>query len=237
LDKFVRQPSTFPTINTLLGGEARYAEFNLRESPAGANDRNMPIHHDRVLESRINRKPGTIPDDICSITYLTDVTTETPCFCVVPRTQQSRSLEDAKDELGSDYKEVRVLGRAGTACLYDIALFHGRLDGSDPVGLRRRTLHQYFTRGGWLGMRPPSPCLTDWNLIPKRLAMSNDPEEKLFFSHWNTAQCEWAAVDFSFLGRARHPRSQGAHFLGFESKEEKEVFFRKHADAGFSAKL
>ena len=39
-----------------------------------------------------------LPDDTCSITYLTDVTTEAPCVYVVPRTEQPRSLGDAKDE-------------------------------------------------------------------------------------------------------------------------------------------
>ena len=55
-------------------------------------------------------------------------------------------------------------------------------------------------------MRPPTPCLTDWNLFPERLALHPDPAVRLFFSHWNTAQCEWVASGFSDAVRASMPR-------------------------------
>ena len=34
--------------------------------------------------------------------------------------------------------------------------------------------------------------------LTQRLAMSEDPAQRLFFSHWNVGMCEWAA-----LGRLR----------------------------------
>ena len=74
--------------------------------------------------------------------------------------------------------------------------------------------------GGWLGNRPPTPPLTSWNLIPKRLCLSMDPFKRKFFSHWNTSQCEWVASDFSMKFRANHPRAIGTKFNGFDSKSE-----------------
>jgi len=50
--------------------------------------------------------------------------------------------------------------------------------------------------------------LTDWNLFPERLAMSSDPEIRLFFSHWNTAQGEWAASGFDLSVRQAMPRGE-----------------------------
>ena len=80
----------------------------------------------------------------------------------------------------------------------------------------RRTWHQYYARGGWLKstlpgrtnkyVRPPSPTLTDWNLFPERLAMHPDPAKRLFFSHWNAAQCEWVASGFSDEVRRSMPK-------------------------------
>ena len=33
--------------------------------------------------------------------------------------------------------------------MYDTATFHTRLDGTEDAGLRRRSIHQYYTRGSW----------------------------------------------------------------------------------------
>ena len=81
------------------------------------------------------------------------------------------------------------------------ATYHTRLD-SLTGDKERRTLHQYWSRGGYLqgeGERPrePTPNLTNWVRIPKRLAAHPDPDIRLFFSHWNTGQCEWAARGFT----------------------------------------
>jgi len=108
---------------------------------------------------------------------------------------------------------VPLRGPAGTCIVYDTALFHTRLDGDGRQS--RRTWHQYYARGGWLPsslpttskyVRAPSPVLTDWNLFPERLALHPDPAIRLFFSHWNTAQGEWAASGFDPDVRNSMPR-------------------------------
>ncbi len=92
-------------------------------------------------------------------------------------------------------------------CWFVQATYHTRLDGKDDSGKMRRTVHQYYARGSWAeDGRGPTPPLTDWNVFPKRLAASEDPDKRRFFSHWNTAMCEWAASDWSDEVRAKMPR-------------------------------
>jgi hypothetical protein len=154
-------------------------------------------------------------DWLCAIHYLTDVAPGAPCFCVVPGSNRFETLQEAFVQLGDDYREVPIYGPAGTCVLYDTAIFHTRLDGDGHQ--MRRTWHQYYSRGGWLRsalpttnryIRSPTPALADWLLIPERLAMHPDPKVRLFFSHWNTAQGEWAASGFDPEVRKAMPRGE-----------------------------
>lgn len=217
LDPFTRHPRSFPVVARLLGGadRVRFAEFNLREAPEDAGARAMNFHHDAALPDRFTRTPLMPPDYVCAIHYLTDVEPGAPCFCVVPRSSRFETLRAAFEALGDSYEEVPLYGPAGTCVLYDTALFHTRLDGDGRK--MRRSLHQYFARGGWLKsalptsdryMRAPAPVLTDWNLFPARLALSPDPATRLFFSHWNTAMGEWAASGFDPAVRKAMPRGE-----------------------------
>jgi hypothetical protein len=217
LDPYTRHPRSFPIVARLLGGEehARFAELNFRETPEGAGMRAMNFHHDAVRDDRFTRTPYMPCDWLCAIHYLTDVEPGAPCFCVVPGSNRFATLQAAHDGLGEGYCEAPLYGPAGTCVLYDTATFHTRLDG-DGVRMRR-TWHQYYARGGWLRsalpttsryIRSPSPALTDWNLFPERLAMHADPKVRLFFSHWNTAQGEWAASGFDPKVRKAMPRGE-----------------------------
>jgi hypothetical protein len=217
LDPYTRHPSSYPVVARLLGGEerARFAEFNFRETPAGAGPGAMNFHHDAVREDRLMRTPYMPCDWLCAIHYLTDVEPGAPCFCVVPDSNRYETLKAAHTALGKAYREVPLYGPAGTCVLYDTATFHTRLDGDGEK--MRRTWHQYYARGGWLRsalpttdryVRPPTPVLTDWNLFPERLALSGDPAVRLFFSHWNTAQGEWVASGFDPEVRKTMPRGE-----------------------------
>lgn len=213
LDPYTRHPRSYGVVSRILGGEqhVRFAEFNLRETPEGAGQRAMNFHHDAVRDDRMTREPYGPCDWLCAIHYLTDVEPGAPCFCVVPDSRRYASLQAAFEGLGEAYHEQPLYGPAGTCILYDTATYHTRLDGDGHQ--MRRTWHQYFGRGDWLRtesryIRPPSPVLTDWNLFPERLAMSADPEVRLFFSHWNTAMGEWAASGFDPDVRAAMPRGE-----------------------------
>jgi hypothetical protein len=217
LDPYTQPRRSFPIVARLFGGAefARFSEFNFRETPEGAGPGAMNFHHDAVREDRLTRTPYGPCDWLCAIHYLTDVEPGAPCFCVAPGTHRFDSLREAYEQLGDAYVEQPIRGPAGTCVLYDTATFHTRLDGD---GRRmRRTWHQYYARGGWLRsalpttsryLRSPSPPLTDWNLFPERLAISPDPATRLFFSHWNTAQGEWAASGFDPDVRKAMPRGE-----------------------------
>jgi hypothetical protein len=134
---------------------------------------------------------------------------------VVPQSRRFETLKDAWAALGDEYWEVPLYGPAGTCVLYDTATYHTRLDGDGDR--MRRTWHQYYARGGWLRsalpttnryIRPPTPALADWLLIPERLAFHPDPAIRLFFSHWNTAQGEWVASGFDPEVRKAMPRGE-----------------------------
>ncbi len=217
LDKYTRHRASFPVVGQILGGEqaVRFAEFNFRETPRNAGLGGMNFHHDAVSADRFQRQPYMPCNWLCAIHYLTDVTRQTPAFCVVPKSNTFATLQDAFDTLGDSYVEQPIHAPAGSCVLYDTALYHTRFDGDGIQG--RRTWHQYYARGGWLRsslpesdryMRAPSPVLTDWNLFPERLAQHPDPQVRLFFSHWNTAQGEWAASGFDPDVRRLMPRGE-----------------------------
>jgi hypothetical protein len=215
LDGYTRHPSSFPLIAKLVGGaeQARMSEFNFREAPQNSGAGAMNFHHDNVVADRFIRSPYMPCDWVCAIHYLTDVREDTPSFCVVPKSNQFETLKEAHEGLGDEYAEIPIYGDAGTCVFYDTGLFHTRYDG-DGVQMRR-TWHQYYARGGWLKsalpttdryVRPPTPPLTDWNIWPERLAMSEDPDVRRFFSHWNTTMGEWAASGFDPEVRKSMPR-------------------------------
>jgi len=217
LDPYTQHPRSFPLVAYLFGGEqhVRFSEFNFREAPKGAGFGAMSFHHDAALEDRFERQPYYPCDWLCAVHYLTDVDETTPSFCVVPQSNRFETLQEAFEELGEHYSEVPIFGPAGTCVLYDTATFHTRFDGDGKKS--RRTWHQYYARGGWLPsslpelpkyMRPPTPVLTNWNLFPERLVMHPDPDKRLFFSHWNTAQCEWVASGFDPEVRRNMPRGE-----------------------------
>ena len=211
LDPYTQHRSSFPDVAHIFGGEkhVRFSEFNFREAPENAGIGAMNFHHDAVSADRFTRNPYMPCDWLCAIHYLTDVEPGTPAFCVVPKSNTYNTLKEAFEGLGEAYLELPIYGVAGTCVLYDTAIFHTRLDGD---GVRsRRTWHQYYARGGWLPtntryVRPPTPVLTNWNLFPERLALHPDPKTRLFFSHWNTAQCEWVASGYADRIRESMPR-------------------------------
>ena len=94
LDPFVRHAGHYPLTAALLGGEehARFSEFDFRETPSGTGqDRNW--HRDigphgfggDDAAQRREYQRSNQHAYICSFHYLTDVTTESPSFGVIPQ--------------------------------------------------------------------------------------------------------------------------------------------------------
>ena len=107
--------------------------------------------------------------------------------------------------MGEEYVELPLYGRAGTCCFYDIACYHTRLDGDGEK--MRRTMQHYFSRGGWVEdaepARVPAPPLTGWVLAPERLVEHPDPATRVYYSHFNTAMCEYKASGYDEQARSQ----------------------------------
>lgn len=141
LDRYTQHPRSYPLVSRILGGEdhVRFSEFNLRETPKNAGIGAMNFHHDAVTPDRLMRKPYLPCDWLCAIHYLSSVEPGTPPFCVVPKSNKFETLREAFEELGSEYREMPIYGKAGTCVLYDTATYHTRLDGDGKQS--RRTWH------------------------------------------------------------------------------------------------
>jgi hypothetical protein len=226
LDRFVRHPSTFEIIEAILGGRgsSRFAQFDFRETAAGAPPQRMGLHRDRPYGQApgweqspvdgtlyyegepVRSLSGPCPqiDYLCAITYLSDVTPGSPAFCVVPRSFRvpitaQHAAHEVAAQLGDEYAPVPIYGNAGTVVLYDIATFHTRADpldndGNRVLGTSRRTQHRYFGRVGACGV---DAALTSWVLAPQRLAESCDATTKQFYSQWCPRMVEWASTGYS----------------------------------------
>lgn len=190
LDPYVRYTGYFPAVRAILGDEVRFAQYDFRDAPQGSGrEVGMAFHQDRPQITQKNWDE-THPYEcayLCSIVYLTDVNEDSPCFCVVPNSHRYPSLDEAKRTM-TDYVEIPIRGKAGTVVLYNIAIFHTRLAGTSDDG--RRTQHTYFSRES-------SPVLTNWVLLPERLALHPDPETRAFYSQWTPAGIEYAKQHFT----------------------------------------
>ena len=68
--------------------------------------------------------------------------------------------------------------------------------------------------------REPTPIHTPFVRIPERLAAHPDPSVRLFYSHWNTGQGEWAArgyVGDGTLGGLKRTDGLTANVSGYVS--------------------
>lgn len=210
LDGYVRHSSHFPLVATLLGGEehASFSEFDFRETPSGtAQDRNW--HRDIGLHgfggaersAREEYLASGAHSYICSFHYLTDVTRESPSFGVIPQScaflptpGKGDSIKQLRAHMGAEYQELPLYCKAGTCVLYDISLYHSRVNAS--TGARtRRALQTYYSRDD---VQP----LTNWVILPQRLAEHPDPETARFYALQCGVQCQ---IDYA-AGGYKHPQ-------------------------------
>ncbi|PDH39415.1 MAG: hypothetical protein CNE99_05750 [OM182 bacterium MED-G24] len=218
-DGTVFHPKTLPLLARILGGieHVRHIEFNYRGWQPETSDYGMVYHPDDcsggllTLDQRQTRRPYGPPDMLSTFTYLTDVDETAPCFAVVPKSRRTHNIQQLRDALGDEYGEVPIWGKAGTCCIVDRSTIHTRHDPfvKDPSKQRsRRILHHVFARAGELRNEDGSVrtgngqplAVTTWafsrGLIPKRLAISDDPAVARMFSLWPSHQQAWMATDF-----------------------------------------
>ncbi len=190
LDRFIQPAISYDIVQTIMAPQPRFAQFDFRDVPAGKGDGEMRFHRDRPYQPTTETEPERPYECtyVCAIHYLSDVEAGDPCFCVVPNSGPYETVDEARVQLGSDYEEVPIRGPAGTLVLYDIAIFHTRLPGQRARA--RRTLHHYYSRAA-------SQPLTNWVLLPQRLAEHPDPEQRTFYSQWSAATQAYAEAGFS----------------------------------------
>ena len=190
LDRFVQPAVSFDLVQAIMAPQTRFAQFDFRDVPAGKGDGQMRFHRDRAYQPTTRTEPERPYECtyVCAIHYLSDVEASDPCFCVVPNSGPYETVEAAREQLGEAYREVPIRGPAGTLVLYDIAIFHTRLPGQRTRA--RRTLHHYYSRQA-------SGPLTDWVLLPRRLAHHPDPEQRAFYSQWSAATQAYAEANFA----------------------------------------
>lgn len=195
LDPYIQGPVTFPLVRAIMGPQVRFAQFDFRDVPRGAGDNAaMRYHRDRSYYppegANLSKDRFADCSYVCSIIYLNDVDEDTPCFCVVPNShlQKYETIEQVREEMGDAFRQVPIRGPAGTAVLYNINIYHTRLPGR--ADLSRRTQHCYFSC-------TTSPPLTNWVMIPRRLAEHPDPELREYFSQWTEATREFVAAGYA----------------------------------------
>ena len=194
LDPYIQSPVTFPLVKAILGPQVRFAQFDFRDVPQGSGFAPMRYHKDRNYypPEGANPRTGRFAETsyVCAIIYLSDVDEDTPSFCVVPNSypREYETVDLVREKMGDAYCEVPIRGPAGTAVLYNINIYHTRLPGRTDRG--RRTQHCYFSCA-------TSPALTNWVLLPRRLAEHPDPEQRRYFRQWPEAARAFAAAGYS----------------------------------------
>ncbi|REE89037.1 phytanoyl-CoA dioxygenase PhyH [Paenibacillus taihuensis] len=204
MDRFIRHPVTFPFVQEVLLGEARFAQFDFRDVTAErASSSEMRFHRDISYYGTIGGKiydPENpyISTYTCVIYYLSDVHDCCPAFCLVPNSHTYESLDEAKTKLGEAYEEIPIRGKAGTAVLYNITTYHTRKGGTVDCTHGRRTMHNYHSRAS-------SYPLTNWATVPEVLALSDDHETRLFYSQWTPNQIKFARDNYTRPVPAYYP--------------------------------
>ncbi|WP_308636177.1 phytanoyl-CoA dioxygenase family protein [Paenibacillus silvisoli] len=204
MDRFIRHPVIFPLIQEVLRGEARFAQFDFRDVTADrASSSQMHFHRDISYYGTIGGKIYD-PDNpyistyACVIYYLSDVHECCPAFCLVPNSHTFSSLDEAKEKLGDEYREIPIRGKAGTAVLYNITTYHTRKGGMADCKHGRRTMHNYHSRAS-------SSPLTNWVTVPEALALSDDHDTRMFYSQWTPNQIKYARDHYTKPVPAYYP--------------------------------
>ena len=146
----------------------------------------------RGADARLAYRESQAHAYVCSFHYLTDVTPDSPCFAVIPQScvfesadkqeRLSNIVGQLKDHLGDAYQELLIYAKAGTCAMYDISLYHSRVNATGGAR-NRRALQTYYSRGD-------VPALTNWVILPKRLAEHPEREARRFYSLQREVDCQ-----------------------------------------------
>jgi hypothetical protein len=212
--------------------QTRFSEFDFRETPAGTGGGVSP-GNDGVFSETVRSQwhadngfggasdPDAVAnrdhdshDYICAMHYLSDVTPRSPAFGVIPYSHRFVPQQPAAPgnnsvtvqlaaHLGEGYREIPLYGAAGTCIIYDISLYHSRIDATEEPRCNRRALQTYYSSAN-------AAALTDWVLVPERLVASSDFMTRRFYSLQGKMplQQEYAARGFTDMGCTKEQRQK-----------------------------
>ncbi len=170
LDMTMRPPSLLPLMEGILDADICAEEHSVMI-------RGGSPEHTECVWHRDVRTVGEAPHytNVLSVVfYLTDVDETTHTFSVLPGTARSVELEPLEaQDLGA---ARHLTGPAGTAILFNAALFHAGAVRQTPQ--ERRTIHIYCGRSS----RPP---MSNHTAFPRRLWEGKDEATRRYYARRN----------------------------------------------------
>jgi len=171
-DEVVRHPPIYQALETLMGDALCFGEIGARHMAPYDGDLHRGWHRDRPHQQA---HPYRM-DYIQLMLYLTDVGPDTHCFSISPESVEDPILEDQEAQL-SRGGIVDIEGKAGTVCLFNVAVLHTATTRSSTA--ERKTLQIYY------GHRDRAPLANDSVIPPKLWKYSEDAETRAFYGNLN----------------------------------------------------
>lgn len=171
-DEVVRHPPIYDAIVQLMGGPVCFGEIGARWMGPYDGELHHGWHRDRP---HWPDHPLRM-DYIQLMLYLTDVDESTHCFSISPEDIDQPVVED-KDEQIAQGGVVDIHGKAGTVCLFNVAVLHTAT--TRPTETERKTMQIYY------GHRDHKPLANDSVIPPALWKYSSDPETRGFYCNLN----------------------------------------------------
>ena len=175
MDVTMRAPTLLPLMNAIMG-EAICAEEHsvMLRAPNPDGDTECRWHRDANRENRADAELPYYTRYLSVVFYLTDVDDTTHTFSVLPGTAQSTELFPLEAyDLGT---AAHLVGRAGTAILFNASTFHA--GNVRQTTSERRTIHIYCGR-------TTDRYLSNHTIFPRRLWEGKDEATQNYYSRPN----------------------------------------------------
>ncbi len=175
MDVTMRPPTLLPLMNAIMGKDICAEEHSVMlRAPNPDGDTECRWHRDANRENRAEADPPYYTRYLSVVFYLTDVDDTTHTFSVLPGTAQSTELFplEAYDLNTAEH----LVGRAGTAILFNASTFHA--GNVRQTTAERRTIHIYCGR-------TTDRYLSNHTIFPRRLWEGKDDATQHYYSRPN----------------------------------------------------
>jgi hypothetical protein len=172
IDFTMHPPRLMPLLEAIMGPDLCAEEHSVRiRKPNPDGETYCHWHRDATRSSRGAKES---PPYISIVFYLSDVDDTTHSFSVIPDSHRPDELPpvDAYDLSTADH----IVGKAGTAILFDTELFHA--GNVRRTTAERRTIHLYCGR-------TTDRYLSNYTVFPRRLWQGKDAAMQKYYSRPN----------------------------------------------------